>query len=259
MHLILDLRCGISGDMMLGALLDWYEKEIGDIEPVLEKISKSASVMSPTNVWVRNTDREGEKVKRLYVEWERLDEDTCSGREMLKHLNSGLNINNMNSRIQKLATRILMNILESEAVVHNERDFNEVHLHEAGTPDTLVDVIGIAYVADKLEVDGYWVKATPVSLGMGTISTAHGVYEIPVPAVRHMIRGIPVRSGPVEGELTTPTGIAAAKALVEIWMDENEAGDGLELPGVLVGRGAGEREYLNGFSNTLRIYEEADQ
>lgn len=258
MHLTLDLRCGISGDMMLGALLDWYEKEIGEIEPVLEMISKAASVQSPVNVWIRNINRDGKSAKRVFVEWEKLEKDTYTGREMLSFLDSGMNLTNMNSRVRKLAGRILLNILEAEAVVHNERDHNEVHLHEAGTPDTLVDVIGIAYVSDKLEVDGYWVKATPVSLGMGTIATAHGVYEIPVPAVRHLIRGLPARSGPVEGELTTPTGMAAAKALIEIWMDENEGGDDVELPGVLVGNGAGEREYGNGFTNTLRIYEEAD-
>jgi uncharacterized protein (DUF111 family) len=152
-----------------------------------------------------------------------------------------------------------MNILEAEAVVHNERDFNNVHLHEAGTPDTLVDAIGIAYVSDKLEVDGYWVKATPVSLGSGTIATAHGVYEIPVPAVRHLMRGLPGRGGPVEGELTTPTGIAAAKAIAEIWLGEDEAGDGVDLPGIIVGKGAGEREYRNGFANTFTIFEETDQ
>lgn len=259
MHLTLDLRCGVSGDMLLGALLDWYEKEIGDIEPVLGNISKAASIQSPTNVWTRNVRRGDETVKRLFVEWEKLEEDTCSGREMMDHLNSGLNITNMNSRVQKIAKRILLNILEAETSVHNERDVNDVHLHEAGTPDTLVDVIGIAYVADKLEVDGYWVRATPVSLGMGTIATAHGVYEIPVPAVRHMIRGMPARSGPVKGELTTPTGIAAVKALVEIWLDEKEGGDDVPLKGTPVGRGAGEREYSNTFPNTLTIYEEADQ
>ena len=233
--------------------------QINDIEPVLEQISKAASVMSPTNVWVRDVNRGEERSKRLFVEWEELEKDTCSGREMRNHLNSGLNVTNMNSRVRRLAERILNNILEAEAVVHNERDAGDVHLHEAGTPDTLVDVIGIAYVSDKLEVDGYWVKATPVSLGSGTIATAHGVYEIPVPAVRHMIRGIPARAGPVEGELTTPTGIAAAKALVEIWMDEDEGGDDADLPGTLVGRGSGEREYDNGFPNTLRIFEEADE
>jgi len=256
MYLTMDLRCGVSGDMLLGALLDWYEAEKGEIQPALDVIMKAASVQSPTKVWTRNVNRGGDRAKRFYVEWERLEKETTTGAEMLSFLESGLRATSMNPRIQRLARRIMMNLLEAEAVVHNERSVNDVHLHEAGTPDTLADVIGIAYVSDRLEVDGYWVKATPVSLGAGTIGTEHGAFDIPVPAVRHMIRELPARHGPVNGELTTPTGIAAVRALVEFWMDHGDVGDCSPLEGRSVGRGAGEKDYGNGFPNVLTLYEE---
>ncbi|MBN1390566.1 MAG: DUF111 family protein [Candidatus Thermoplasmatota archaeon] len=258
MYLTLDLRCGVSGDMLLGALLDWYESEKGDIQPVLDLIMDAASVQSPTRVSTSSIVRGGIRAKRFQTEWEKLKEGTVSGREMLSYMRSGLELTGMNSRVQNLAQRMMMNILEAEAVVHNERSFLDVHLHETGTPDTLADVIGIAYVSDRMEVDGYWVKATPLSLGQGTVTTEHGVYDIPVPAVRHMIRGIPANHGPAEGELATPTGTAAVKAIVELWMDHGELGEDTAPPGRPVGRGAGVRVYDNGFTNILTMYEEGN-
>ena len=256
MDLVMDLRCGVSGDMLLGALLDWYERENGDIADVLGTIAGAASVQSPTRVWTREVNRYGSKAKRFYTEWEKLETDTTSGRDMLEYLDRGLAAAGMNHRVKRLATRIMMNLLTAEASVHNVRGPEEVHLHEAGTPDTLADVLGIAYVSDRLEVDGYWVKATPVSLGQGTIATAHGAYDIPVPAVRHMIRELPARIGPVQGELATPTGMAAVRSLVELWLDHGDVGDCSGLEGRPVGRGAGEREYDGNFPNVLTLYEE---
>jgi uncharacterized protein (DUF111 family) len=131
---------------------------------------------------------------------------------------------------------------------------DEVHLHEAGTPDTLVDMIGISLLFDLLELDGEWIKATPVSLGSGKVKTSHGEMDVPVPAVRAMIRNLPARSGPVMGELATPTGIAAVSSFVEIWMDHSELGDKGEIDGSLLGIGAGSREYPS-FPNMLGIWE----
>ncbi|MFO8052037.1 MAG: nickel insertion protein [Thermoplasmatota archaeon] len=258
MDLVLDLRCGISGDMLLGALLQWYSRD-HDKDRFLELISRAASVQSQTEVWTRKVERNGKEAKGVFVQWEGLKEGTTSGKNMISYLEQGAGVMGMNERSRRLARRILMNILEAEASAHNERGPENVHLHEAGTPDTLVDVLGISYLADLLQVDGYWVKATPVSLGKGIQKTAHGVYQIPVPAVRHMIRGLPGRSGPVEGELTTPTGIAAARALVEIWLEHERYGDRGEIGGALLGRGAGERQYGGWFTNMLSIHEVDDR
>lgn len=254
MDLIMDLRCGISGDMLLGSLLEWYSKE-SDQDEFLKNLARAASVQSSTEIWTRRIRRNGMEAVRLFVEWEKLKERTTHGETILSYLEEGAGLLGMNDRSRRLARRILMNLLEAEAAAHNERSPMDVHLHEAGTPDTLVDVLGIAYLSDRLQVDGYWVKATPVSLGMGMQNTEHGIYEIPVPAVRHMIRGLPGRMGPVKGELTTPTGIAAARTLVEIWLDQEAYRDDGVIRGELLGSGAGEREYGGKFTNTLSIYE----
>ncbi len=257
MRLTLDLRCGVSGDMLLGSLLDWYSAD-NDVSVFLRDLSRAASVQSPTRINSFETHRGGKKVRRLEVGWDQLENGTTPGREMMAHLEKAMVVMGSTERSKKVARRMLNMILEAEAAVHNETGPEHVHLHEAGTPDTLVDVVGIAHLYDKLEVDGYWVRGTPISLGRGMIATAHGAYEIPVPAVRHMLRGVPANTGPVDGELATPTGVAAAKSLVEIWLDDTEGGDCVSLPGKPVGRGAGEREYTDEFPNTLTIYEEAD-
>jgi uncharacterized protein (DUF111 family) len=71
-----------------------------------------------------------------------------------------------------------------------------------------------------------------------------------------MVRDIPVRGGPVPGELATPTGVAASIVLTEIWLDERSGGDLSALPGKVIGSGAGRREYSAPFRNALDIYME---
>jgi uncharacterized protein (DUF111 family) len=243
--------------MLLGALLDWYSLD-NDPGIFIEDLARAASVQSPTRVGTFRSDRGGKKARRLEVDWDPPESGTTLGKEMISHLENALSQMGSSERSKKVARRMLNMILEAEASVHNEPGPEHVHLHETGTPDTLVDIVGIAHLYDKLEVDGYWVRGTPISLGKGMITTAHGAYDIPVPAVRHLLRELPANLGPVEGELATPTGVAAAKSMVEIWLNDEEGGDGASIPGRPVGRGAGEREYTYDFPNTLTIYEEAD-
>ncbi len=253
MTIALDLRCGVSGDMLLGAFMDIYSRE-GDVEKVLERIERAASVMAPTRVRMVEVERSGVLGKDISVDWDPLPMNSVPGTAMKEYLGSGLKTISANDRIVRKTNRMLDNILEAEMVAHGCGTLEEVHLHETGSPDTLVDIIGISLVYDLLEMDGEWLKATPISLGMGAVETSHGTLPVPVPAVRHMIRSIPVRAGPVEGELATPTGVAAVSAIVELWMDHSEKGDTEPFKGKLLGAGSGKRVY-NGFSNMLSIWE----
>ncbi len=253
MTVALDLRCGVSGDMLLGALVDMYSGD-GDERKVLDKIERAASVMSETSVRVDKLERMGIGGASVDVSWKKLPSETVTGTGMREILETALEEISANDRIKRRSLRMFDNILEAEKVSHNCKTLEEVHLHETGTPDTLVDVIGISLLFDMMELDGEWVKATPISLGSGTVDTSHGVLQVPVPAVRHMIRNLPVRGGPVNGELATPTGVAAVSALVELWMDHSEKGDSGPFEGELLGAGAGKREY-EGFSNMLTIWE----
>jgi len=251
MNLTLDLRCGVSGDMLLSALLDMYSRG-SEAGPVLEMLSACGSVISETRVRKKMVKRSGGPATGLDVDFERFDGSKMTGKRMMDLMDEALSLSDCDDLGKRLAKRMLRTLLESEMAVHGARSFDDLHLHETATPDTLVDMIGISHLYSEMELDGEWIAATPISLGMGTLGTEHGVHDIPVPAVRHMLRGLPARLGPVNGELATPTGLATARSIVEIWMDEGDVPDGSVIPGEVLGRGAGSREYPS-FENVLKI------
>jgi hypothetical protein len=253
MTIIFDLRSGVSGDMLLSALLQYYSST-NDPGKFIQRIEDAASVMSRTTVKVGEVVRSGENGYTIEVQWDPWEKHSIHGIEMVEFLNRGLQRISANDRICKMARRMMKNILEAEMIAHECRTIEDVHLHETGTPDTLVDIIGISILFDELELDGEWVKGTSLSLGGGKINTSHGELDIPVPAVRAMIGSIPVRYGPVNGELATPTGVAAINSFIEIWMEHGDLGDDGEIKGRKLGSGAGKREYPS-FSNMLHIWE----
>jgi len=254
MNVTLDLRCGVSGDMVLGALLQWYSMS-EDPGEVISTLEEAGSLLSPTRVSFTGTERAGRKAGRVEVEWDPLREEV-SGEMLLGTLRRSFESSGIGRTGREISEKIVRRMLSAESLVHLVRDPLDVHLHETGTPDTIVDALGIGMLYELLELDGAWVQSTPISLGYGEVKTEHGVLEVPVPAVRAMIRDIPVRSGPVPGELATPTGVAAALVMTEIWLDEEAGGDLVSLRGKLAGSGAGRREYTPPFRNALDIYVE---
>ncbi len=253
MTVTLDLRCGVSGDMLLGALLDWYSLD-RPLEPILETISDAASVQKRTSVEVGRVERGGKEALSLTTSWEPLGYRSIKASGMLAIFEEALSVVSISDVSADRARRAMRVILEAEVKAHLKGRLQDVHLHETGTPDTLVDVIGMGLMHDRLALDGEWIHGTPVSLGKGYVETAHGRMRVPVPAVRAMIGNVPVMSGPMEGELATPTGVAGALSLVEIWMDHSEEGAGIPEGVKAVGSGAGSREYEGPFDNILTIY-----
>lgn len=81
-----------------------------------------------------------------------------------------------------------------------------VHFHEVGALDAIADIVAAASAFHQLTVDEAW--CSPVHVGFGTVRCAHGVLPVPAPATLELLRGVPVYSDGVRGELTTPTGAA---------------------------------------------------
>lgn len=135
-----------------------------------------------------------------------------------------------------LATKIFRIIAEAEAKAH-QTTVQEVHFHEVGALDSIVDVLSAAVLFDSLKVDKCY--ATPLTEGTGTVRCAHGILPVPVPAVCNIVDScdLPMERCEVEGELVTPTGAAIVAALEpEFIMPE-----GAKL--IKSGFGAGKREY----------------
>lgn len=123
----------------------------------------------------------------------------------ISHMISHLDVSD---DVKKNAEAIYKIIADAEAKVHN-RPVSEVHFHEVGMKDALADVISVAMLMEKLNVDR--VICSPVNVGFGKVKCAHGVLPVPAPATAEIIRDIPIYAGRFEGEMCTPTGAALIK------------------------------------------------
>jgi len=111
-------------------------------------------------------------------------------------------------KVKKDAIGIYMILGEAEAKVHGT-SLDEIHFHEVGSIDAIVDVVGCSMLIDMLAVTD--ITASPVHVGFGKIRCEHGILPVPAPATAEILHGVPIYSGRIEGELCTPTGAAILK------------------------------------------------
>ncbi|WP_288776005.1 LarC family nickel insertion protein [uncultured Eubacterium sp.] len=123
----------------------------------------------------------------------------------------------MSDTVKKDAEGIYREIAAAESKVH-QTDMEQIHFHEVGSVDALIDVIGSCLALELLGVDE--VQASPVCVGNGTVRCAHGILPVPAPATAEIIKGMPVYCSSFDGELLTPTGAAILKYFVETYTKE---------------------------------------
>ncbi len=145
--------------------------------------------------------------------------------------------------VKRRSLEIFGVLAEAEGKVHS-RPPDQVHFHELGAVDSIVDIVGCALGLHHLGVDKVRCSALPT--GRGWVRTEHGVYPVPPPAVAEILIGVPCYSGDAATETVTPTGAAIVKACA------GEFGDMPEMVVEKVGHGAGTREL--GVPNLLRMF-----
>ncbi|MEX2606434.1 MAG: nickel pincer cofactor biosynthesis protein LarC [Kiritimatiellia bacterium] len=111
---------------------------------------------------------------------------------------------------RRIALDLFRRLGEAEAEMHGI-SLDEVHFHEVGAEDAIVDLVGAALLIDRLQPEA--VYSSPVCVGSGFINTAHGRLPVPAPATQKLLQGFPTFAGPVEKEMTTPTGAVILAAL----------------------------------------------
>jgi uncharacterized protein (TIGR00299 family) protein len=229
----LDGSSGLSGDMILGALLD-----LG-VEPSLFK-EKMASLRLPVEIKARRVRRGAFEALKVDV---RIRTDKQVERT-LADVERVIARSRLPGAVRDRAAAIFRKLFEAEAKVHGRR-LREAHLHEVGADDALIDIVGCAFLAEELGIGEFY--ASPLNVGSGWVKTSHGILPVPPPAVAELLKGIPVYSAWVESELVTPTGAAIAAALVKSFT---------KLPELVyekIGYGAGSRDFPE-MPNILRVY-----
>ncbi len=114
--------------------------------------------------------------------------------------------------VRELAMKIFRNIAEAESAVH-DMPVDRVHFHEVGALDSIIDIVGAAICLHELAVDRIYVSV--IELGSGLVRCQHGLLPVPAPATLRIISGLPVHTGGVDFEATTPTGAAILAAVAE--------------------------------------------
>ena len=254
----LECYSGISGDMTVAALLDLgADKEV--LLKVLEnlpvqgfrveinRVMKSGIDACDFNVILEEQDNHDHEMEYLYghVHGEEHSHDNHNHSEGhhhhhvhrgIKEIREIVNQGDMTERAKELTLRIFTILAEAESKAHNV-PVEDVHFHEVGAIDSIVDIVAIAVCMDNLDITN--VIVPELWEGRGTVRCQHGILPVPVPAVCNIMQahGLPVRITEIMGELITPTGAATVAAV----QTSNHLPKSFSIK--KIGLGAGKRQY----------------
>ncbi len=161
----------------------------------------------------------------------------------LRDIEKIINDSRLSETVKARATKIFQKLAEAEAKVHGT-DIQKIHFHEVGAMDAIVDVVGACVGFEILEIEKFY--CSKIHVGSGFVKMAHGKFPVPPPAVVELLKGAPVYSTEIEGELITPTGAAIIATVCQ------EFGQIPEMRIERTAYGAGSRDYKD-FPNVLRL------
>ena len=189
-----DCFSGIAGDMILGALID-CGLDVSFLKKELEKLD-----LSGYKIYTKHVKYNEIKATDFIVEIK----ETSTHRH-LSDINQIIENSNLDEGIKKTSKQIFYNLAKAESKVHNS-DIEDVHFHEVGAVDAIIDIVGAVICIKKLGIKKIYCSALP--MGAGFVTCSHGLLPIPAPATVEILKGIPVYSDERKQELVTPTGAA---------------------------------------------------
>ena len=249
--LYIDCAMGAAGDMLTAALLELLpepEKFVQKLnslglpgtEYVLERASKCGITGAHMRVLVHgHAEEEHAHGHEHEHEHGHEHEHHHSGLHEIRHIVGHLDVP---ERVRRDILAVYGLIAEAESQVHGV-PVGEIHFHEVGTLDAVADVTAVCLLMRTLDVKK--VVVSPVHVGSGSVLCAHGELPVPAPATALLLRGCPVYSGELKGELCTPTGAALLKYFA------SEFGPMPEMTLERIGYGMGTRDYPR--ANCLRV------
>ncbi len=228
----IDCMAGISGDMVLGALID-LGLGIRKLRGELRKLPVDGYTIS-----AKRESRHSITGTRVTVKVK-----GSQPSRSFRAIRELIGKSNLSDGVRKRSCTIFTNLAIAEAKIHGCA-VEDVHFHEVGAVDSIVDIVGAAIGMEALDIEG--MTASPVPAGSGWVDTMHGRMPVPAPATLELLREIPVTPSPIEREVTTPTGAAILKSVAE------EFGAMPEMVVEATGYGIGRREFEE-IPNLLRI------
>jgi len=236
---------GVSGDMIVGALLDLGANPL-KVAEAMKSVQGFMKGCKNVEVTIRDVTRRGIHAKKVDVKAEEAPEIT--GAELIDTTLGCIENLKLSVEAKRFASDSINTLINAEAKVHG-KSINEVHLHEAGLVDTPAEIIGAAVALEDLNVFDTKVYSTPIAVGGGLFKFSHGTVSSPAPATIEILRskGLPMIGGPIEFELATPTG---ASLLVNLAQEVIRFYP-LMKP-TAMGYGAGTKDFVE-MPNILRI------
>jgi len=230
--------------MLLGALIDLNTIPKSEFVKVLESIG---NVWTKTTVQVKEDDFYTINGKKVIFKFQnKPPKNGLPATKLIDYFDKG--IDEIGLKEKKLARSILDTLLNAEASVHN-CSVDKLHLHETGSPDTLMDILGFTYYYEKKKLNREKIYSTPISVGQGIWKSAHGYFSVPCPAALELLKGMQFKFGPIDGELATPTGISILKNVIFEYIDYIHD---IPITPKSVGYGLGTRVFED-YINILRV------
>ncbi len=240
-NLFIDAYSGISGNMFIGALLDLG----ASVENLKENIDKLN--LDGYDLIIEKVEKQGVSATYFDVKLHHHHHDDDEHHHHHRGLSDIISIIDKSSLdlvVKQKSIEIFTRLATAEAKVHN-MPIEQVHFHEVGAVDTIIDVIGSIVCLTQLEIENIYISK--ICTGFGFVKCAHGTVPVPAPATAELLKEIPFYSGEVQKELATPTGVAIAATLAQVVSSMPD-----DFLTEKIGYGAG--SYDLPVSNTLRMF-----
>ena len=248
MILFYDCFAGISGDMNLAALID-----LGvDSKYLINELKKLK--IDDYQIQVSKDSRRGIFGTRVDVLINEKPQSVLMvSAQNHSHRSFGeikqiIEKSDLSDFVKSKSIAIFKKLAEAEGKIHNQ-PVEQVHFHEVGAIDSIVDIVGAAICIDFLKPSK--ILASRIELGSGMVKCAHGLFPIPAPATVEVLKGIPVKTGTVSFEATTPTGAAILAVMVDSFVEKMN----LNIQKSAYGIGHKDSE----IPNVLRVYQCAEE
>jgi len=227
-----DCFSGISGDMILGALID-----LGlDLEYLKQELSK----LNLLGYEIDFTKVQKNKITGIKVN---IKIKAKHKERHLSDINKLIDDSELDPEVKQKSKAIFLKLGQAEAKVHDE-NIENIHFHEIGAIDSILDIVGCVIGLRELKIQEIFCSNIP--LGKGFINTSHGKLPVPAPATSELLSGFPVYSSEIEGELVTPTGAAIVTSLAK------KFGEMPLMKVDKVGYGSGKSDFEH--PNMLRVF-----